>query len=569
MLHPRQFGSISSLIVVAAASVAHAQNLRVVAYSGMTPPGRSAPDVIQSITSVQIAPSGEVAFGMTGSGSGFTGGVAIERNGSLAMLVEHTTSQVYSLPIAIDADGNALVEMPVPNSDSPSRRQLRIIRSDGSVTDWAATGTILPQLPDRVIGNWTSGADFPSIPILFPEGVSFMRVPCNSLATPTTVSSVLLAHTDAAGQQPFAVRGASSPSVNLPVFVEMSSVLDANASGHAVFHARPSSQTTSGVYLWNGTDVTRLLGVGDVVPGETPPQTISSLVTSRINDTGQIMVTINTPNAGRRVLVRDAQGFTTVYRTGEFIVSPRQTMRLLDASTIRSELDDDGSVVIASQAQLTSPLTRSIALAVVRVKAGMPARVLWTSEEPVRSGDGSFVTFSGVVFPLFPQPNSPLHARPIFGIRRLDQSVAYCAITDYGDPVLLVAGNTVVQLPTGPRTLNASLLPNFTQFGNYSFASNAAGQIALSVSTNPPTFPTVSVALVASPPVLTCGDIDFNNDAVWPSDQDTINFFDVLAGAPCPTLRCDTIDFNRNGVVPEDQDVIDFFNVLAGGTCAG
>ncbi|HLP84184.1 MAG TPA: hypothetical protein VK157_07535 [Phycisphaerales bacterium] len=32
---------------------------------------------------------------------------------------------------------------------------------------------------------------------------------------------------------------------------------------------------------------------------------------------------------------------------------------------------------------------------------------------------------------------------------------------------------------------------------------------------------------------------------------------------------CSDIDFNNNGVFPEDQDVIDFFNVLAGGSCGG
>ncbi|HLP83294.1 MAG TPA: M1 family aminopeptidase [Phycisphaerales bacterium] len=36
----------------------------------------------------------------------------------------------------------------------------------------------------------------------------------------------------------------------------------------------------------------------------------------------------------------------------------------------------------------------------------------------------------------------------------------------------------------------------------------------------------------------------------------------TIIGAPCTD-----IDFNNNGVFPEDQDVIDFFNVLAGGTC--
>ena len=68
-----------------------------------------------------------------------------------------------------------------------------------------------------------------------------------------------------------------------------------------------------------------------------------------------------------------------------------------------------------------------------------------------------------------------------------------------------------------------------------------------------------------------CDTIDFNNNSVFPEDQDVIDFFDVLAGgtpATCdPVLGCNTIDFNNNGVFPEDKDVIDFFTVLAGGPC--
>ncbi|HLP85659.1 MAG TPA: hypothetical protein VK157_15020, partial [Phycisphaerales bacterium] len=68
-----------------------------------------------------------------------------------------------------------------------------------------------------------------------------------------------------------------------------------------------------------------------------------------------------------------------------------------------------------------------------------------------------------------------------------------------------------------------------------------------------------------------CDSIDFNNNGVFPEDQDVIDFFDVLAGgspATCdPVQGCNGIDFNNNGVFPEDQDVIDFFNVLAGGAC--
>ena len=63
-----------------------------------------------------------------------------------------------------------------------------------------------------------------------------------------------------------------------------------------------------------------------------------------------------------------------------------------------------------------------------------------------------------------------------------------------------------------------------------------------------------------------CDSIDFNQNGVFPEDQDIIDFFNVLAGAPCPAQDCN-IDFNNNGVFPEDEDIIAFFRVLAGGTC--
>lgn len=62
-----------------------------------------------------------------------------------------------------------------------------------------------------------------------------------------------------------------------------------------------------------------------------------------------------------------------------------------------------------------------------------------------------------------------------------------------------------------------------------------------------------------------CDSIDFNNNGVFPEDQDLIDFLGVLAGASCPT--CNDIDFNNNAVFPEDQDVIDYLHVLAGGSC--
>ncbi len=71
--------------------------------------------------------------------------------------------------------------------------------------------------------------------------------------------------------------------------------------------------------------------------------------------------------------------------------------------------------------------------------------------------------------------------------------------------------------------------------------------------------------VVLTPPPPPCDDIDFNNNDVFPEEQDVIDFFNVLSGGDCPA--CNDIDFNNNQVFPEEQDVIDFFNVLAGGAC--
>ena len=62
-----------------------------------------------------------------------------------------------------------------------------------------------------------------------------------------------------------------------------------------------------------------------------------------------------------------------------------------------------------------------------------------------------------------------------------------------------------------------------------------------------------------------CDDIDFNNNGVFPEDQDLFDFFGVLAGEECGS--CNDIDFNNNSVFPEDQDIQDFLTVLAGGQC--
>jgi hypothetical protein len=65
-----------------------------------------------------------------------------------------------------------------------------------------------------------------------------------------------------------------------------------------------------------------------------------------------------------------------------------------------------------------------------------------------------------------------------------------------------------------------------------------------------------------------CDRIDFNNDGLFPSDEDIIDFLHVLAGGQCSNApNCLDIDFNNDGLFPSDDDLIAFFRVFAGGSC--
>lgn len=67
-----------------------------------------------------------------------------------------------------------------------------------------------------------------------------------------------------------------------------------------------------------------------------------------------------------------------------------------------------------------------------------------------------------------------------------------------------------------------------------------------------------------------CDSIDFNQDGLFPDDQDLIDFLAVLAGGDCstdPMPGCSDIDFNNDGLFPDDSDLVIFLQVLAGQPC--
>jgi hypothetical protein len=68
----------------------------------------------------------------------------------------------------------------------------------------------------------------------------------------------------------------------------------------------------------------------------------------------------------------------------------------------------------------------------------------------------------------------------------------------------------------------------------------------------------LGLAVLADNTLAVCGEFDLAGTSV------SANF--ALWDLPTSGC-CDSIDFNQNTVFPEEQDVIDFFNVLAGGQC--
>jgi hypothetical protein len=65
-----------------------------------------------------------------------------------------------------------------------------------------------------------------------------------------------------------------------------------------------------------------------------------------------------------------------------------------------------------------------------------------------------------------------------------------------------------------------------------------------------------------------CDSIDFNNNTLFPEDQDLLDFLSVLTGGPCSEGNtCSDIDFNNDGLFPSDDDLVAFLTVLAGGDC--
>ncbi|HYF15733.1 MAG TPA: hypothetical protein VD971_11750 [Phycisphaerales bacterium] len=64
-----------------------------------------------------------------------------------------------------------------------------------------------------------------------------------------------------------------------------------------------------------------------------------------------------------------------------------------------------------------------------------------------------------------------------------------------------------------------------------------------------------------------CHDVDYNNDGLFPDNQDLQDYLAVFGGGACSTGNCDSVDFNGDGLFPDNDDITAFFSVFGGGGC--
>jgi len=68
--------------------------------------------------------------------------------------------------------------------------------------------------------------------------------------------------------------------------------------------------------------------------------------------------------------------------------------------------------------------------------------------------------------------------------------------------------------------------------------------------------------------VSRCDSLDFNNDGLFPDNQDLVDFLSVFGGGACSNgVFCNDLDFNNDGLFPDNEDITSLFSVFGGGGC--
>ena len=553
-----QFTAVTLSMI--AGFAAHAQNqLRLVARATTgTPTDPTTPNFVGSFTNLALSPTGRVAFNaqhrvpLPSGTLQVLGGAFVEGPSGPALITAGLINDSQNTPAvyAIDGAGNVLLRGRLPNP--PQFDALVVNFPSGLPQLLTSVNAPAPGIPNGTVGT--------ILPVTPAPAVQPTRILPLNLRYPIPVTLVV------GGPVAGAMLGGSTAGLQL---LATSSPLGTSNPPPVLPIAWPYDIAQSGSFVIEGASprvyhngtVLALPTVNTLIPGGLPNERVIFSLNSRIASNGNVIAGYANNQGGAVILMGPPDDLQIVFRSGQIFSSSIGTVTAsleLVNGPVPMSIDDNGvGYVLARSVQLSSPNGSSFPFAVIRVQRGTPPRIAYLSTEPVRARTGELVP------PAFVPAAPPLQTvsgggRFIWRMNIAGFREAFCSFTDAGDPYIVFAQGDSVGSPPVSLTSFLPVGPNTTYVGR--FANNARGDAAIINSQQ-------SANIVSPAPDFTCGDIDFNNDGVWPDERDVIDFFDVYSGAPCPTLRCDTLDFNRNGVTPEDQDVIDFFNVLAGGTC--
>ncbi len=566
-MRPQRLRSFSLAILTALAATASGQSeIRIVARPVTATPSDPNPlGFTGAFTNLAISPDGKVAFNAShrvqlpnGSRQVVTGAFA-ERSGPPALVTAALINDVQNVPVVfgLDADGNALLRGRLSNSPTIIEA-FAVDRPVGGPLTLLATGSVAPGMPDRTISAFVSTFASGSIqpPRYLPAGLRYpMAVIVTPRFTPTGDVFSAVVRGSVNGPQLLTTSGQLN-TPGAPPVLATDWAYDVNANGEFITAGSNPSVYRDGA-------VRPLLAFNALVPGGLPNERVTTSLNYRLGSDGTVLAAYATNQNGAIVLMGPPDNLQVVFRSNDLIVSARGTARpslSLTTGPVPMSIDENGvGYIMARTVTLSNPGGAILPVCVVRVKRGEPASIAYLSTEPVRRRSGELVEL--FVIAAAPDLNtSQAGSRFVWYTAIRNGATVICSLTDDGDPYIVFESQTSVGSP--PLAIPQNLLPTSAPPGTPPvFIANARGDAALVIS--------VGSAVIASPAVnFTCGDVDFNNDGVFPTDQDVVDFLDVFAGAPYPTLRCDTIDFNRDGASPQDQDVIDFFNVLAGGSCS-
>jgi hypothetical protein len=551
------FASFASLMTIHVA-LAQANDYRIVARRVVATPSDPTPlGITGDFGNVAIAPDGRIAFNATNriqlpDGSRVTRRAAfVERDGQLQVVTAGLVSNDQASPtvFAVDAAGNVVVRGVLgvlPGADT-----FAIDRPNDAPLALASVGQPLPGVPGFSI---TSIVPLTGNPIEVPRRLpADLQYPVPVVASPTAGGS--------------SVTCMLAGSANGPRVIASSTLLPGSSALPQMFVSWPFNVTSGGSFLTSNVASETQFPFVYVPPISSQLAWDVSTVNPqsgnmRVADDGTIVASVSS-STGVAIVMGRPGAMSVVLREGSVINSSRGTARVgfnPSGSFAFLSIDADGTAyVLVNRVTLTNPTQTGFIFGVVRLRVNEPPRFAYISTEPVRRRNGSLLATRTDVNVRSPLPNQGT-GRLTWFVPYGSSQTALCSLTDDGDPIVLFESSTTIGSPS--VFVPAAIVPSTLPAGSLSgFSTNVNNDAVIAINGAAP-------AVVVCPAMrFTCGDIDFNNNAIFPENQDIIDYFDVLAGAPCPTLRCDTIDFNRNGVFPEDQDVLDFLHVFAGGSC--